>query len=210
MWPWLCLKLYTQQGLWRDMNVLFIKFPPPGSEKPWYRLYRHAAIIRGETIKPWLITMLMRENWWLTEVRETRWIKTKLSLKGNLIPIVPTQGKSTVWQCKNKHNLSFCSIRMLHQTKWLSVLKIASGATWHLSPLIMIDGLAAICLSEQYRWMCVRVKNTGGKKCGFWSKPRCTWILASIQATTAYFPLLAEVLQSWWPHVVPKVLLVPI
>lgn len=183
------------------MNVHFLKFPPPDSDEPWYRLYRHAVIVRGETIKPWLITTLMRENWWLTEVRETRWIKTKLSLKGNLIPIVPMQEKSTVWQCENKHDLSFCSIWTLHQTKWLSVLKIASGKIWHFSPLIMIDGLAAICLNEQslYQWMYVRVKNIGGWGSGFWSKSRYIWILAGIQATTAYFPLLSEVLEPSWP-----------
>ena len=183
------------------MNVHFLKFPPPGSDKPWYRLYRHAVIVRGETIKPWLITMLMRENWWLTEVRETRWIKTKLSLKGNLIPIVPTQEKSTVWQCENKHYLSFCSIWTLHHTKWLSVLKIASGTIWHFSPFIVIDGLAAICLNEQslYWWMYVRVKNIGGKKVDFGPNQDIPESWLAYRPPQLIFPLLSEVLDWWWP-----------
>lgn len=165
--------------------------PPPGNAKPWDRMCRCAVILKGEAIEPWLITTLMRENWWLTKGRETIWIKTKLPLKGNLIPIAQMQEKGIVWHCKNKHDLSFFSI-WTSPGKTGSVLRTAPGTVWHFGPLTVTDGLAAASLHEQslYHWICVRVKNTEGKE----------QILVQILARLRPAPFISrtEVLEPWW------------
>lgn len=107
--------------------------PPPGNAKPWDRMCGCAVILKGESIEPWLITMLMRENWWLTKGRETIWIKTKLPLKGNSIPIAQMQEEGIVWHCECKHDLSFFSM-WTSPGKMSSVLRTAPGTGWHFSP----------------------------------------------------------------------------
>lgn len=164
--------------------------PPPGNAKAWDRICRCAVILKGEATEPWLITMLMRENWWLTQGRETIWIKTKVPLGGNLIPIAQTRGKGIVWHCANKYDLSFYSI-------WTSPGKTrfcAQSCTQHslaLHPSHRTAGLAAASLDKQSlcRWIYVRVKNMGKEQ-----------ILVQILARFRPAPFISrtEVLELWW------------
>lgn len=120
----------------------------------------------------------MRENWWLTKGRETIWIKTKLPLKGNLIPIVQMQEKGMVWHWKINMICHFAAYE-LHQAERGPVLRTAPGAVWHFSPLTAwwtgssLPGVPLNLSQGQEYW---------GKRADFGANPG--WI----QASTIHFP----------------------